>query len=236
MARKYVAPTFSYPTKDVFAAAVRAHNVNQGYQKEAVCKYAPEDTEMRNPIVTPRNLDFMREYLTSAVEFTEEEYAEATSIIDYYQGKLMELMSDKLNSYSQAACQVANKEKIESLIEIGLIASLPKAWRNSVVFDKMLDAKERAFSVSKIFGAKGDPFEGRVKVISSVYSQKWFRYFHTAQDLATGNVVNFSSGEKLELNEELNIRGRIKDHVDGKVTRLNYVKIIIAKNIVDSTN
>lgn len=225
MARKYAAPTFKYSTLDVFAAAVRAYSVNKGYLKEAKATYADDDVEMKNPTIVPRNLDLMRQYLSDKIVFTEAEYAEARTIIDYYQGKLVELMTGKLNSYSMAACSAANKEEITEPVELGLIASLPKAYRSSIQFDNMLEAKERANQVSRHFGNKGDVYEGTVKVISSVYSQKWFRYFHTVQDQETQNVVNFSTSEKLDMGKVINIRGRVKDHVDGNVTRLNYVKI-----------
>ena len=236
MARKYVAPAIEYATVDVFAAAVRAFKTNNGYYKESKAIYAPEDIEQNHPIVMPRNLDLMKSYLSDKVQFTTDECDEARTIVAYYQGKLIELMSGKLNSYSQAACHVANTTKIESLIEVGLVASLPKAYRSSVKFDAMLEAKERAFAASSHFGTKGDHYEGRVKGVSSVYSQKWFRYFHTAQDLSTLNVVNFSTNNQLDVGEELTIRGRIKDHVEGGVTRLNYVKMLTVKNTVDAAN
>jgi hypothetical protein len=136
-------------------------------------------------------------------------------------------MSGKLNSYSQAACQVANKETVDSIIEIGLISSLPKAYESSVQFDSMLEEKERAFAVSRHFGSKGDNYRGRVKIISCVFSQKWFRYFLTAKDIDTDNVVNFSTNFALDLSKEFTISGRIKDHVELGTTRLNYVKISI---------
>jgi hypothetical protein len=116
---------------------------------------------------------------------------------------------------------------VDSLIEIGLVSSLPKAYESSVQFDSMLEEKERAFAVSKHFGSKGDNYRGRVKIISCVYSQKWFRYFLTAKDVVTNNVVNFSTNFTLDLGKELAISGRIKDHVESGVTRLNYVKVSI---------
>lgn len=220
-------PSVSWPTEKVFAAAVLAHKTNGGYYKSDTVESYEADGETIT-IKKNRNLDLMRQYLTSEQDpCTSEDYQDAKIIIEYYQSKLLDLMSGKLNSYSQAACGAANKEIITDLLEVGLIASLPKAYKSSMTFDTMLEKKEKAFSQSKYIGSVGESYQGRVKVISSVYSQKWFRHFHTVQDIATGNVLNFSSNAALDLDKEITIKGKIKDHVNGNATRLNYVKISV---------
>jgi hypothetical protein len=217
-----------YPTRNVFAAAVHAHRENDGYSS------ARQVEEIRDAFdnvigekIKHRNLDLVKQYLESSVDLPTECYTEADSIMDYYKGKLMDLMTGKLNSYSQSAMVAANSESIDSLQQIGLIASLPKAFRQSVKFDSMLETKEWAQKQSVHFGKSGDSYDGRVEVIASIYSSKWFRHFHTAKDLETNNVVNFSSADSLEIGRKIHIKGRIKDHVDNNVTRLNYVKIVL---------
>jgi len=221
-----------YPTRNVFAAAVHAYNINGGYSSS--CRIEDIRDAFDNVLgekVIYRNLDLVREYLDSALVLPELCYIEADSIIDYYKGKLMDLMVGKLNSYSQSAMVAANAESITSLQEIGLIASLPKAYRQSSRFDSMLEAKDWAQKQSLHFGKSGDSYEGRVEVIASIYSSKWFRHFHTAKDLNTNAVVNFSTSETLEIGRNIDIKGRIKDHVENNVTRLNYVKIKLDDNV-----
>lgn len=221
---------FEYAVLDVFAAAVRAYHSNKGYFKDAKSTFAPEDLEMQNAIITVRNFDLIKQYLSDKVKFSTTEIEEANSIIAYYQSKLLVLMSGKLNGYSIACCTAANKKTITDPIELGLIASLPKAYRHSVAFDAVLESKERATAASSHFGKKGDSYEGQAIVISSIYSQKWFRYFHTARDTTTNNVVNFSSDKLLEIDSLKILKGRVKDHVEGNVTRLNYVKVTDANS------
>jgi hypothetical protein len=218
----------NYPTEQVFAAAVHAYNENQGYSS-SYCSEPIRDDEDRiiGTKETFRNSDLTQKYLKEGVEFSEECYAEARKIISYYGEKLLDLMAGKLNSYSQSALFVAQAESITNLQQIGLIASLPKAYKQSINFDNMLEAKTLAQKNSAHFGAVGDTYQGRIEIISSVYSIKWFRHFHTAKDLTTKNVVNFSSDQPLEIGRKMQIRGRIKDHVDGNVTRLNYVKLTL---------
>ena len=213
-------------TRTVFAAAVHAHRENDGYSSSRRVE------EIRNELdnvvgekVIQRNLDLVTSYLADNFEFSEECYTEADVIMDYYKGKLMDLMSGKLNSYSQSAMVAANAESITSAQQLGLIASLPKAYRQSSRFDSMLEAKEYAQKQSAHFGTAGDAYEGKVEVIASIYSNKWFRHFHTAKDLNTDAVVNFSTSETLAIGRKIRIKGRIKDHVENNVTRLNYVKI-----------
>jgi hypothetical protein len=221
-----MASKFEYPVAKVFAAAVRAFNANNGYFKTDSTERIQNENNEEILVRKPRNLSLMTEYLSAPNDpCTPDEYAQANNIIAYYQSKLLDLMTGKLNSYSQAACQAANAETIKELVTVGLIASLPKAYLSSVKFDNILEAKEKAFSTSSHFGKKGDTFQGRATIISSIYSQKWFRYFHTAQDINTGNVINFSTDTELEIGKEMQVKGRIKDHVENNVTRLNYVKI-----------
>jgi hypothetical protein len=216
----------NYPTRTVFAAAVHAFNINEGYSSSRrVDEIRDEFDNVIGEKVIHRNLDLLREYLDKAIELPEECYNEADSIIDYYKGKLMDLMTGKLNSYSQSAMIAANSEFIDNIQQIGLIASLPKAYRQSVKFDSMLETKEWAQKESVHFGKPGDAYSGQIEIIASIYSSKWFRHFHTAKDLETNAVVNFSSAESLEIGRKIFIKGRIKDHVDNNVTRLNYVKI-----------
>ena len=227
MSRKKSTSYASYPTHKVFAAAVHAFNVNGGYFKTNHGESIIDQDGNEKFVAKPRNLDIILELLRSDTELCESVYTKAKEIMEYYQGKLIDLMSGKLNSYSQAACHVANSESVNSPVDIGLIASLPSAYINSVKFDSILEAKERAHAVSKHFGVKGENYQGRVNVISSIFSRKWFRYFHTAQDINTGNVINFSTNDSLEIGKEINVKGRIKDHVELGVTRLNYVKISV---------
>ena len=221
-----------HDTRDVFAAAVRAHRENDGYSSSRRVEYIyNEFEEVIGEKVKHRNLEMVQSFLSEGIELAEADYAEADAIIDYYKGKLMDLMSGKLNSYSQSAMLAANAEHIDTVQQIGLIASLPKAYKQSNRFDVMLEAKEYAEKNSAHFGKPGDAYAGQIEIIASVYSTQWFRHFHTAKDLMTNAVVNFSSAENLELGRKIRIKGRIKDHVEKNVTRLNYVKIVLDDNL-----
>jgi len=215
-----------YNTRTVFAAAVRAHRENDGYSSSR--RIEDIRNELDNVVgekVIHRNLDLVTSYLSDNIEFSEDCYAEADAIMDYYKGKLMDLMSGKLNSYSQSAMVAANAESITNTQQLGLIASLPKAYRQSNRFDTMLEAKDYAQKQSVHFGNPGDAYEGMIEIIASIYSSKWFRHFHTAKDLKTNAVVNFSNSDSLVIGRKIRVKGRIKDHVENNVTRLNYVKI-----------
>jgi hypothetical protein len=217
-----------YPTRDAFAAAVHAHKENDGYSSARRVEYIyNESEEVIGEKVKQRNLDMVQSFLSEGIKFEEADYAEADAIMDYYKGKLMDLMSGKLNSYSQSAMIAANSEFVDSKNQLGLIASLPKAYLQSNKFDSMLETRDYAQKLSVHFGQEGDAYSGAIQIIASIYSSKWFRHFHTAKDLTTNNVVNFSTDQPLEIGRKIQIKGRIKDHVDNNVTRLNYVKLTL---------
>lgn len=220
---KHIRVQFDYPVEQVFAAAVRAYEINDGYVK--VNEIAADQS------VKSRNLDIVIDLLRDPDRVNENDYSKARDIITYYQSKLLDLMAGKLNSYSQSACEVSNKESISTLMEIGLIASLPKAYIQSSRFDEILEKRDRAYAESFCFGNPGDTYEGVAEVISSIYSTKWFRNFHSAVDTKTKCVINFSSNDKLEPGLKYKIRGRIKDHKDSKITRLNYVKLSVDESV-----
>jgi len=213
----------NYPTEQVFAAAVRAYEINNGYYK------ATETAQDQS--VKVRNLDIVNDLLRDSSRITENDYSKARDIITYYQSKLLDLMAGKLNTYSQSACEVSNKESVSTPVEIGLIASLPKAYMQSINFDTILEKRDRAYQDSFSFGNVGDTYEGTAEVISSIYSTKWFRHFHSAVDLSSKCVINFSTNDQLETGRRYKIRGRIKDHKDNKVTRLNYVKLSLDETV-----
>jgi hypothetical protein len=216
----------NFPTRLVFAAAVEADRINGGYYKFPTSE---DNLEKK------KNFDIIKHLLEEKTTFTDETFSIADEIIHYYNGKLLELMSNKLNSYSVSACIASNQESVTDIKTIGLIASLPKAWRQSVNFDQQMEEREQAYKASTAFGSTGDQYIGNCEIIMCVYSTKWFRYFITAKDINTNNVVNFSMNRSLEKNKIFHIHGKVKDHVDG-VTRLNYVKVKDLNSKVDNSN
>jgi hypothetical protein len=166
---------------------------------------------------------------------TNEDCAQAQTIMEYYKSKTLEIISGKANAYTMAAANAAYKEQVASNdhLTIGTIASLPQAWERSVAYDSTWDRVETLKRNSVHFGTVGDQFKGSVEVLSCIYSKNWFKYYITAIN-EQGNVINFASDNEHKQGTNLEITSsKIKQHANENITRLHYVRIK-RENAVDT--
>jgi len=165
---------------------------------------------------------------TEADDFNtcEADYIRAREIIEYYKSKTLDIMSGKANSYTMSAANAAYKEFVVSndQLTLGLIASLPNAWERSIAYDKTWDRVDDLKRRSIHFGSVGDKFEGKVEVLSCIYSKNWFKYYTTALTSA-GNIVNFAGDHEFKQGNVVEIStAKIKQHAAENITRLHYVR------------
>ena len=211
----------NYPIEDVFAAAVAAQRVNECYVSNSTGINTPNkmtNRHLMNTILSKSDTD-------NFVTF-EDDYDRAKVIIEYYKSKTLEIMSGKANSYTMSAANAAYKESVASndQLTLGLIASLPNAWERSVAYDKTWDRVDELKRRSTHFGLIGDKFEGKVEVLSCIYSKNWFKYYTTALT-STGNVVNFAGDHEFKQGNLVEITtAKIKQHAAENITRLHYVR------------
>lgn len=218
---------FEYPTLDVFAAAVKAHRFNGGYFSRSFDN-PKHDCECKKE----HNSTLMHRYLsnqdkTADVAISKSDYEFAKTIIEYYQNKIFDLMSNKLNEYSTACCQAANSQTVSDKKTFNLIASLPVAYRSSLNFDQMLENKQKALRNSKVFGAYGERYTGCVEVISCYYSKKYICYFVAAKDVNTNNVITFGINGNLAIGSKFEIFGWIGGHTQDNITKIRNIKIVV---------
>ena len=153
---------------------------------------------------------------------------QAQLIIDYYKNKLLSILSGQANAYTINAAKVANEEFIMSndSLSLGIVASLPKAYREGTRFDSMIDDLAHAKEIGCHYGTVGSIYNGDVKVIHTFYSKNWFTNYITGID-SDNHVINFQNKEPIDVGTTVNIRGRVKELATGNVTRLNYVKVTV---------
>jgi len=212
----------NYPIEDVFAAAVAAQRTNECYVSNST------------GINTPPNKMTNRHIMINVLNRTEDDdfntceadYTRAREIIDYYKSKTLDIMSGKANSYTMSAANAAYKEFVVSndQLTLGLIASLPNAWERSLAYDKTWDRVDDLKRRSIHFGSVGEKFEGKVEVLSCIYSKNWFKYYTTALTSA-GNIVNFAGDHEFKQGNVVEITtAKIKQHAAENITRLHYVR------------
>ena len=165
----------------------------------------------------------------------DEDIAQSNKILEYYRSKTLEIMSGKANAYTMAAANAAFKEQVASNdhLTIGTIASLPQAHERSIAYDRTWDRVEGLKRNSQHFSKVGERFEGKLEVLSCIYSKNWFKYYVTALTDA-GNVVNFASDQEYAQGSTMEITSaKIKQHANENITRLHYVRIR-RENAVDT--
>jgi hypothetical protein len=157
---------------------------------------------------------------------TEEDREKGILIRNYWQEKIIDILSGKnISQFIRSSIEVAGYETVKSNDgqAIGLIASMPDSYNKYIKYDELNEIKNDALLVSNHVGKIGKRFYGEVKIIQCNYSQKWDCYFINA--LQNNNVFMWSFNKKIELEQVINIHGKIKAHRDNGVTQLNYVKI-----------
>jgi hypothetical protein len=212
----------NYGIEDVFAAAVAAQRTNECYVSNSTGINTPPNKMTNRHIMTT----ILNRTNTDDFDTCTDDYNRAREIIEYYKSKTLEIMSGKANSYTMSAANAAYKEFVVSndQLTLGLIASLPNAWERSVAYDKTWDRVDELKRRSVHFDLIGDKFEGKVEVLSCIYSKNWFKYYTTALTEA-GNIVNFASDKEFKQGNVVEITtAKIKQHAAENITRLHYVR------------
>jgi hypothetical protein len=210
------------PVIDVFAAACAAQRLNKGFFKEDFYRNMPGGKSER--VLANKNLTVEllkdRAYLV-----TDRDREEAEAVRGYWQLKLFSVLADTAGPYEKSAVEVAGRESVfeSEWFKAGLIASLPSGYERGVRMDRVNEIKEEAKFCGEYAGPVGGRVEGTVLILNCVYSKTYEMYYVTGK--VGKNLVMFASKTKVTEDAEFQIKGRIKQHRDGNVTQLNYVKL-----------
>jgi len=231
-------PEEKYSVIDVLKASVAVNNFNKGYIKDDV--KLPEDnfqvSKIRNrnlvlALLGENRLNSYGEQWEKKLinlTVTDKDIKTADDIVNHYEGKLFSAMGGKLDQYSESIWKVIGKEKC-SIMEIGLIASIPSAYLRDV---KKESIEDRVLSECKdeYIGSVKDKVEGSVELLSSVYSRNYDSYIYSGI-FNEKFLVTFWNGKKIaDKGETVNIKAKIKRLTESRFypnaweTQLNYVK------------
>lgn len=228
MARKKYEPTpLNLNAENVWVAAAVAHRLNGGYLKEDRYDYETETTQHSNRALMKGIL--VNLWANSKPEYAAlpEDVALAATARAHYANNLVALLNDSTSGFLKSAIKAAAAERVDSNLEIGLIASLIKCYLADIERTKVNDAKEALGSVhvgsikEKI--CYGAPEILECRFVDSVGS--W-----SVEAVAKNNLFKWWSNDKVELGVHRELTGRVKRHEKDyrtgvPVTALNYVKI-----------
>jgi len=210
----------SITLKEAVSAACAAQRINGRYIK----RYEADKEKGEES-----NGALMRDLLNPEIEHVKilpQDIESAEQILEYLDSKMFELIGGTLHDYwKNLVLLTEQKEFLSSDYKaLALIASVPSSFKNAVDRENARDEIKDLQDKSRHFGKVGDNFEGKVTIISAVFSYNYNKWYHTA--LTEDNcLVLFPFAEKCERGSVIILTARIHKHDEDNKTRLHYVRI-----------
>jgi len=221
-AKKSAKNVMTYSANDVWAVACKAQRLNKEY-----IKFVPEGSKKEtNREIMYRLLEEGSKHLTVA------DKNEGVKVRQHYQAMTFKLLTDDfVSEFDKTAMAIADKDLLDSKLDIAIIASLPSAYTRAGV-RKVQDQTIAQATTDKMIGKIKDRVDLLVTVLRSFLSHKWNCYFITA--VTENEEVVFFGSSKInpKIGETLDVRGTVKSHRsddNGMVTQLNRVQKIEVK-------
>lgn len=223
-----------YPADIVWACAVAAARINNGYLKDSQWNVVSTGTGSEL-VETPSNrrkvfqfLELYRNNLLTKDSVTNEDYQEGKDLREFWQSQMLILLNDRANSYLKSCVATAHKTDIDALKDIGVIVSSITSAKQQ----KQLNAKKEIKSSvnSQWVHSVGSNvvFETDIAVISCRFVEKFNTYIVEA--IIENNLYMWWSQKSIDVKSYSHLKGKVKQHkndfdTDQPITQLNYVKI-----------
>ena len=183
-----------------------------------------------NKTIVQMHLGLLEDKRAVFVDHVTEECADiAEQMIQYYKGLTFKAMGNKINDFEQKVLGLINCKLVDRR-DIGVIASLPKAYFRAVKRDAT-DTKMRKLSTTSIhIGTLGEDVQGTTNILTCSFIQRL--QCHVVNAEMNGNIVCFFTKHSADhWGETCEIKGKVKRHQTskfhgGKETVLNYVKTV----------
>ena len=222
---QFIAPTATgHSIDDVWAAAVWADQVNQGYVKTAEHRWNPELEQ--SELVRDTNRVIMFAALADPTSITDDLRAAGRKLREQLaQDLTLRTLKGTTNDFDRSVgqvlavtdCFVPSRHRYE----LAVLPCLPTVARRS---QHRADRDAVLRQCDKLTAVPGTKVTLKVRVLSTFYSQNYHVYFVTAvtQDQ---QAVMFSYKNNIDADTVLEIRGTVREHC-AQHTRLNRVKVI----------
>lgn len=214
-----------YNADEVWACAVAAQRINGQYVKMVV-SYATAEEILPNSLQGPAketNRMIISRLLADPSQITDADREQAKLVRSYYQGLTFKILQGKLLSeFDNNALVISNRDEIENMLDIAIIASLPSCYERSVKRDTINRKLEHA--TGGFIGNVGDKVRVNIEVVRSVFSQQWNTYFISGVT-TDDQAVFFSYKQPIDAGKLIVAQGTVKAHRDNQ-TQLNRVKVL----------
>jgi hypothetical protein len=211
---------FEFDQRDIWAAAVHAYNINQGYYKQAVYENINDvSVKIKEP-----NRTISDNVLANLASLTQDDYDQGQKAKTYLNAKFcFAALSGKLNDFERTVYNACNMEKFthKNKLEYAVVISSIASYFRYLHEDEV---NQKYNSAAPDLGAIGDKVEVEIEVIKNIFSIKYGVNFITGiTDL--GQRVFFSFRIPAKMGDRINVKGTIKAFRPD-ATQLNRAKII----------
>lgn len=214
---------FDLPTVMTYAIAAYKQN-NDEYTNQG---------SVSNKTIIQTHLGLLDERSMVFVDVMPDDCAElAEKVINYYKGLTFKALGGKINDFEQRVLSLVNSNEV-SMRDIGVVASLPKAYFRSLKRD-LTDQTIRKLSNNSVYiGTLNTDITGTINILNCSFIQSL--QCHVVNGEIDGNLVCFFTKHPAEhWGSSCTIKGKVKRHQKSKFhkgneTVLNYVKTVDKK-------
>lgn len=158
----------------------------------------------------------------------------ADAMVEYFKGLLFKQLAGTLSEFNEKVLKLINTESI-SVVDLGLVSALPKAYFSSIQWDKQAEYERELAETSDYSGTLHKRCEFTLSVISKRFIPKHNSHVVTSRD-EEGNLVKFFIGGynnlSCEVGDVMEVTAYVKSHEVSKFngareTVINRIKVKI---------
>lgn len=220
---KSIKPTSSFRADIVWGCAVAVDDINKGYCK--TIEYTQDHVIDEPRVSRNTNKSIVKTMLAEHdfADVTEEHIEKGKELRHYFNGWLLKEVAGTINEFEQGALRIAQMDYFtnRNLLEFSIISCLPATRRRTIERD---DLKKQVRESTPLIGEEGDLLSGELIIVNSYYNTNYDK-FHIKGRFGEA-FVDFWFKQGFDIDAEVQIKGRIKQHRSDNSTQLNYVRLI----------
>ncbi len=208
----------NFTADQVWALAVRADLLNNGYLKEGV--WGQSDSG-EDKIVKTANKMLVKQWLRDNVQPTEAEIVAGREYRAFFNTYTLKALMGQLSDFDKQALRIAQIDEFtgRDILEFAIVSCLPSTARRE---QARTDFKRDLYASEQLVGDVGDVIRGEITVIKTYFNPEYNKHKITAR---MGEAfVDFWYTRAIEGTHS--IKGKIKSLRGDKTTQLNFVKIV----------
>jgi hypothetical protein len=213
-----------FTADQVFALAMAAHRINEGYFKEDQWNTSTA-AHFRSK---QANKTLVKQWIRTNdfVEVTPDDVVKGQAVRNHFKSYMFLAIAGKLNDFQAQAYKISQKESFteRDSLEIAIASCLP------MIYEKDRDRKEFMDALrdsTQLTGNVGDRVEGEIIVLDSRYNVNFNKWKISAK--MVDSYVDFWYNKTIAKGTVLCIKGKIKAMRENNTTQLNYVKEVVDK-------